>query len=157
MDAAAALVVRCIYTRHHDGFVRRRHLERLLEAEVEWTGPFVFQLLGEYVVEILLVLRARQDVLQKESFVRFAGDNPRLRRAHQAPDHQLLGLLLPKRVCQLSRLPRVSDRRRTRLVATGRAAQHRPPLGSAYATKSRCSRGGAAELRSAVDSICPMA
>lgn len=42
----------CIYTRHHDGFIRQRALHLALSQDVDWSAPFLVQLLGEYVVEI---------------------------------------------------------------------------------------------------------
>jgi hypothetical protein len=46
------VAIDCLYTRHHDGFVRQAALRRVLAAEYAWTIPYVVQLLGEYVVEI---------------------------------------------------------------------------------------------------------
>lgn len=52
-DSEARLAIDCLYTRHHDGFVRQSALRRVLaSAEHPWTVPFVLQLLGEYVIEI---------------------------------------------------------------------------------------------------------
>ncbi|MGW1997773.1 hypothetical protein [Embleya sp. NPDC001921] len=45
-------VLHCLYTRHHDGRVRQRHLERILPLAEPWVVPFVVHLVGEYVVEI---------------------------------------------------------------------------------------------------------
>lgn len=46
-------VLACLYTRHHDGYVRQRHLGTILGLLDAWIPPFVVQLIGEYVVEIL--------------------------------------------------------------------------------------------------------
>ncbi|MES2265095.1 MAG: hypothetical protein V4724_41895 [Pseudomonadota bacterium] len=40
-------------TRHYDGFLREQCLRRLLAVEEKWVAPFVIQLLGEYVVEVI--------------------------------------------------------------------------------------------------------
>lgn len=45
-------ILACIYSRHHDGFVRQRWLRSLLGSDEEWTVPFIVQSLGEYVIEI---------------------------------------------------------------------------------------------------------
>lgn len=50
------VVLNCIYTRHHDGYVRQRRLEELAGINEYWVIPYTLQLLGEYVVEILQVL-----------------------------------------------------------------------------------------------------
>src|SRR5271163_3658536 len=42
----------CLMTRHHNGFIRERHLAGILCAHDEWIPPFVVQLVGEYVIEI---------------------------------------------------------------------------------------------------------
>jgi hypothetical protein len=69
----------CLYTRHHDGRVRQRYL-RLLAAQANpWVAPFVVQLLGEYVVEIVLDTReylAQAGEPLRAVYRRFAADNP---------------------------------------------------------------------------------
>jgi hypothetical protein len=47
------LQLACLYTRHNDGYVRQRHLRQLIGCTEPWVVPFVVQLLGEYVLEIL--------------------------------------------------------------------------------------------------------
>ncbi len=77
-----ALAVDCLYTRHHDGFVRQKAVQRILAFEEPWTVPFVIQLLGEYVIEICEDIRryAETDLPQRPNMVRefrsFAADNP---------------------------------------------------------------------------------
>jgi hypothetical protein len=46
----------CLLTRHHNGFVRQQHLGRIIHLRHSWIPPFVLQLLGEYVVEIIEVI-----------------------------------------------------------------------------------------------------
>jgi hypothetical protein len=46
-------IVHCLYTRHNDGFVRERHLRQILPLPHAWVVPYVVQLIGEYVVELL--------------------------------------------------------------------------------------------------------
>ena len=46
-------VAACLYTRHHDGYVRERALSHLPPVEAPWMAPFVIQLLGEYVIELV--------------------------------------------------------------------------------------------------------
>ncbi|MFJ4767470.1 hypothetical protein [Streptomyces diastaticus] len=47
------VILRCLYSRHCDGRVRQRHLEQAVRLDEAWGVPFVVQLAGEYVVEIL--------------------------------------------------------------------------------------------------------
>lgn len=71
-----ALILHCLYSRHHDGFVRQRHLYPLLEVQKEWVVPFVLHLLGEYVLEIIRVLQENIRALRSAAYVKFAEQNP---------------------------------------------------------------------------------
>lgn len=83
LDDERSLVLSCIYSRHHDGFVRQEFVSRILTSDDDaCIIPFVVQLLGEYVVEIcadverfvLESLPARPNLLQ--GFATFLADNP---------------------------------------------------------------------------------
>ncbi|MFD7705383.1 hypothetical protein [Streptomyces caelestis] len=50
------LILHCLYSRHSDGRVRQRHLEQIVASGEPWVVPFVLQLAGEYVLEILDVI-----------------------------------------------------------------------------------------------------
>ena len=56
LNVQQQIILDCIYLRHHNGFVREQHLINLIETEVYFTTPFVIQLLGEYVVELIYIL-----------------------------------------------------------------------------------------------------
>ncbi|WP_328474795.1 hypothetical protein OHA21_16165 [Actinoplanes sp. NBC_00393] len=57
LSTSQRIIMHCLYTRHHDGRVRQRHL-RLIVGELRpWIAPFVVQLVGEYVADILLDIR----------------------------------------------------------------------------------------------------
>ena len=73
---ALPLIPYCLYTRHNDGYVRQRHLIKLLRAEEPWIVPFILRLLGEYVVEILEVLQEHRDVMRGELYSEFTEQNP---------------------------------------------------------------------------------
>ncbi|WP_197034683.1 hypothetical protein [Glycomyces sp. NRRL B-16210] len=51
------VVLHCLYSRNCDGRVRERHLASLVDRLEPWVIPFVLQLAGEYVLEILEALR----------------------------------------------------------------------------------------------------
>lgn len=51
---ASRVAAGCIYSRHHDGHTRQQALHLALSHDVEWSAPFVVQLLGEYIVEICM-------------------------------------------------------------------------------------------------------
>lgn len=55
------LILFCIFTRHHDGFVRHKMVKNIMEIhpilkEDDFVIPYIFILLGEYVVEICIDL-----------------------------------------------------------------------------------------------------
>ncbi len=49
-------LVDCLLTRHHNGYDRQSHLERIINSPNIWIPPFVVQLVGEYVIEILQII-----------------------------------------------------------------------------------------------------
>ncbi|MER5430663.1 hypothetical protein [Streptomyces sp. NPDC002588] len=57
LTGAQQLILHCLYSRHSDGRVRQRRLERIVASSEPWVVPFVVQLAGEYVVEILEAIR----------------------------------------------------------------------------------------------------
>ncbi|MFJ8601562.1 hypothetical protein ACIREM_23185 [Streptomyces shenzhenensis] len=87
-DAVEALsprqltILHCLYTRHHDGRVRQRHLECIVGSAEPWVIPYVVQLVGEYVVEILAVIRRALSDLDmpgttlRAAYGQFIVDNP---------------------------------------------------------------------------------
>lgn len=49
-------ILNCIYTRHHNGYIREKRLRNLSGFDYEWILPYKLQLLGEYVIDILFDL-----------------------------------------------------------------------------------------------------
>jgi hypothetical protein len=68
-------ILNCIYLKHHNGFIRQKRLEQLGKNHQYWTTPYTFQLLGEYVFEILEVLDEQLDDNKLENYKRFAIEN----------------------------------------------------------------------------------
>jgi hypothetical protein len=69
-------LVDCLLTRHHDGFVRQQHLERIIRSGNPWIPPFVIQLLGEYSIEIIGVIDANLSSLDNALYREFLQTNP---------------------------------------------------------------------------------
>jgi hypothetical protein len=69
-------ILSCLHSRHNDGRTRQRHLERLFPSAEPWVPPFVVQLLGEYVIEIIEVLAAHSAELEGELYKQFVAENP---------------------------------------------------------------------------------
>ena len=46
-------LLKCIYTRHHNGCIREKYLKKIIDSNFEWSSVFILQLCGEYIIEIL--------------------------------------------------------------------------------------------------------
>jgi len=68
-------ILNCLYLRHHNGIVRQKRLERLLDKNDYFIIPYKFHLLGEYVIEILDDLQKHITTNSVDSFAKFAVDN----------------------------------------------------------------------------------
>lgn len=73
----------CIMTRHHDGHVRQRQLKQIITVSQPWVVPFVIQLAGEYVVEILDTCEDHLVMLDPVLYGNFIRDNPAYFRTQQ--------------------------------------------------------------------------
>lgn len=67
----------CLLTRHHNGFIREKHLASIICSNHEWIPPFVVQLVGEYVIEILQVVDRNISLLDPALYRRFLRENPK--------------------------------------------------------------------------------
>ena len=67
----------CLLTRHHSGFVREKHLKKIISSDQEWIPAFVVQLVGEYVIEILETIRNNLHCLNRTLYQRFLKENPK--------------------------------------------------------------------------------
>ena len=76
-DGIDGLITLCLGTRHHDGFVREACVRRLLGLREDWTIPFVVQLVGEYVSQIVAVIEAALPALDAAAYGAFLRENPR--------------------------------------------------------------------------------
>jgi hypothetical protein len=69
-------VVNCILTRHHDGFVRSRAIQEVLSINRPWSMPYILQLIGEYVIEILDQIDGEFDKIDPVVMKSFMRENP---------------------------------------------------------------------------------
>jgi hypothetical protein len=69
-------LVACLMTRHNDGFVRQHYLSQVIRCGSVWVPPFVIQLTGEYVVEILQDIHANLSGLDQTLYGEFLTANP---------------------------------------------------------------------------------
>jgi hypothetical protein len=66
----------CLLTRHHDGFIREKHLNKIIAVNAAWQPPFVVQLVGEYLIEIIRVIEENLAALDKSLYRSFLRLNP---------------------------------------------------------------------------------
>jgi hypothetical protein len=69
------LIARCLYSRHHDGHVRERHLRRI-EGDEPWLPHFVLLLVGDHVPAIVEVALSRIGSIPRSTYDAFAAENP---------------------------------------------------------------------------------
>lgn len=77
----------CLLTRHHDGYERMAALRDVLGVNQPWTMPYVVQLLGEYVVEIIKLIETSFSRIDARLLRDYLLENPehlRLTRARVA-------------------------------------------------------------------------
>ena len=70
-------ILSCIYLRHHNGYLRQRRLENLIDKSENWVTPFKLHMLGEYVFEILQVLDNQIDDKSVASYTKLISENPK--------------------------------------------------------------------------------
>jgi hypothetical protein len=80
MDERHRVIVDWLYTRHHDGRVRESALRRAMPARELWMVPFAVQLIGEYVIEILMSVDELLTDANAELFGNFVSENPEFLR-----------------------------------------------------------------------------
>jgi hypothetical protein len=66
----------CLFTRHHDGIVRQKHLARIIRSQNIWVPCFVVPLVGEYVVQILRLIQENLPHLDTSRYADFVRANP---------------------------------------------------------------------------------
>jgi hypothetical protein len=68
-------ILNCLYLRHHSGYIRQRRLNTLISKNHYFIVPYVFQLLGEYIVEIINDIDSFVDGTNIHLFKRFLSEN----------------------------------------------------------------------------------
>jgi len=69
-------LLNCLFSRHHDGYVRERCLKNVIGSSNTWVVPYVIKLTGEYVIEILNVIYQHLPFLNHEIYRDFLRNNP---------------------------------------------------------------------------------
>jgi hypothetical protein len=73
------LMINTLYTRHHNGFVREAKVKDVIRFANRnvWIIPYIIKLVGEYVIEILQVIKENLDLIEIEKIKVFFSENPR--------------------------------------------------------------------------------
>src|SRR4051794_11961145 len=69
-------IAACLFTRHPDGRVRERALTHVPVSVESWAAPFIIQLLGEYVIELVERAASLIEGAPTAGYVAFARENP---------------------------------------------------------------------------------
>jgi hypothetical protein len=75
LSAQQQLILSAVYSRHNDGLVRERHLERLF-VDVSWAPHLLLSLVSEYVIQIGQRAVAIEDPIPVSRYASFAAANP---------------------------------------------------------------------------------
>lgn len=76
LTSGQQLILSAIMTRSSNGYLREKFVKQLLQSDEPWIPPFVLQLLGEYVLEIIYVVHNHAAVLKRTEYRRFVIENP---------------------------------------------------------------------------------
>lgn len=75
LSQTSRTILACILTRHHNGYIREKYLNQIIDSDEYWTTPYLVQLLGEYVVEILDFVWDSFDSVNSSHLVEFIQEN----------------------------------------------------------------------------------
>ncbi|MDY8137459.1 hypothetical protein [Aquimarina sp. 2201CG5-10] len=75
LSKTARKILACILTRHHNGYIREKYLKQIIDSNEYWTLPYLVQLLGEYVAEILDSVWDNFDLVNSSHLVEFIQEN----------------------------------------------------------------------------------
>jgi hypothetical protein len=77
LTSEETFILACYFTRHNNGHVREKHLKTIIKSHNYFTIPFVVQLLGEYVQEILQIIKDNLDNNLLYNLGKFKTENPK--------------------------------------------------------------------------------
>lgn len=70
-------ILNCIYTRHHNGFIREKRLNKISKKTEKWKIPFFVQLLSEYIYELFPIIDKNVNDQTIGFFREFKNENPK--------------------------------------------------------------------------------
>lgn len=76
-DGEEKFIYSCIFTRSCDGYVRQRHLRKILTEDYpQWCMPYILKLSSEYVIEIINDIYEYMEIGDNTLFQLFCANNP---------------------------------------------------------------------------------
>jgi len=81
LSARQQVLLHTLFIRHHNGYVRQKHLQQAIRSHEAWIPPYVVSVIGEYVVEIIQTVAEGLDQLedplsqQSSSYGRYVSEN----------------------------------------------------------------------------------
>ncbi|KAB5485265.1 hypothetical protein [Flagellimonas hadalis] len=70
-------MLNCIYLRHYNGYIREKRLNLISDNLEKWTVPFITQLIGEYVYELLPIIDKKVNENTLDFYAEFRHQNPK--------------------------------------------------------------------------------
>jgi len=70
-------IIYCYFSRHCDGFVRARCLKGIIQSNNLFVIPYIVQLLGEYVIEIIEFIYENREQINSSNLIAYINENPR--------------------------------------------------------------------------------
>ncbi|MDR1218169.1 MAG: hypothetical protein LBK73_01000 [Treponema sp.] len=67
-------IVCCVYSRHHNGFVRQKYIQKMVDNKNYWVTPFFVQLFGEYIYEIMEIFDEYLNI-NMDNCIKFINEN----------------------------------------------------------------------------------
>jgi hypothetical protein len=76
LTAKQTHILNCYLTRHHNGYIREQFLRKIMILNEPWVIPYISQLIGEYILEILIVINNNIENIQIKEYTYFFKHNP---------------------------------------------------------------------------------
>lgn len=70
------LIIAALLSRHANGDIREKNLALIIQNPLPWLIPFIVQLSGEYILEIVEIIKENLEQLPKKEFAEFFKNNP---------------------------------------------------------------------------------
>jgi len=67
-------ILYCIYSRHYNGFIRQKNIEKIKDNKNYWITPFFIQLFGEYIYEIMEIFNEYLN-MNMDNCIKFINEN----------------------------------------------------------------------------------